>query len=215
MKALSHLISWVFLPLFTPLYGLMIALFVPSQQAFATFNQDSLYALPADLKWRLVYTFFFFGTFLPALAFIYLKSRKIISTIEIEDRRERGLPILLMLGSCVALYITFLLLPDGSPVPKYLYSLPLSGVVSSVIFYFQTRWKKVSLHGGGVGIMTGFLFAYVLDHESYEMWILWASILVSGLVGSARIYLGRHTLLEIIVGWFTGTFVTFVITVFY
>lgn len=215
MERIAKLVSWIFLPLLTPVYGIALALYLPSEQNYFSLNSDCLYAMPDARKWAILLMFFFFSGLTPAVIFYNLKVRGKISTIEIDDRKERNMPIIIMFLSCLALFLSFIFLVGRSPVPKFLFSYPLAGMVSSLAFYFLTQWKKVSLHTGGIGIMTGFLISYVALMESAPFWMIPAAIIVSGLVGSARMYLGKHTLLEVTIGWFTGTFLTFAVNYFY
>ncbi|MFT5778408.1 MAG: membrane-associated phospholipid phosphatase [Crocinitomicaceae bacterium] len=214
MRIVSHIISWAFIPLLTPVYGMMLAMFVPSRQDYY-FNPENLFLQGDDRKWSLLYSYFFFCAIIPGLALMYLKNRGIISTLEVDDRKERVIPILIMFASCSGLFILFQYLPENLEIPKYIHSYPLAGVIATAVFFFLTLWKKVSLHAGGVGIMTGFLIAYVSEQAEYQFWILGAAIIVSGLVMSARMYLGKHTLTEVAIGWFTGVIVTFVVNYFY
>jgi hypothetical protein len=45
--------------------------------------------------------------------------------------------------------------------------------------------------------------------------MLIASILLSGIVMTARSYLQKHTMQELVIGWFTGTLLTFAVNYFY
>mgnify|MGYP000854876860 CR=1 FL=1 len=214
MKIISQIISWVFLPLFMPIYGLLFAFYVPSNQDYF-FNLDCLYLLPPQAKSAFLYMFLIFGVFAPGMSLLILKKTKIISTIEIDDRRERGIPIIIMLLYCLILYFFLWMKSAEIPFPSFLYALPLSGVFVTAVFYFMNKWRKVSIHAGGAGILVGFIMAYFLRHIEYQFWILPLSILISGLVMSARVYLGKHTLLEVVTGWSTAVLITFLINYFY
>ncbi len=214
MRILAQFISWVFMPLFMPLYALGIALYVPSNQDYI-FNVDCLYTLPDQGKWGLLSIFFIFCTALPGISFILLQRWGAIETIEMETRKERGLPILIMFAYCVALYALFIIKLGPGTISKFALALPLSGAIVTGLFYFLNRWRKVSIHAAGVGILTGFIFAYVAQHLQYEFWVLAFVVIVSGLVMSARLYLEKHSLLEMVVGWFTGTLITFAVNYFY
>ncbi len=214
MKTASRIISWLFVPLLTPIYGLMIAMYVPSQEKYQLLEHPGLYELLPAHKNQLLFMYFMANVVIPLFFFSLLKFNGRITTVEIDDRRERGLPLIMMFLTSLMLYLSSIYLIDES-YSKFLFAYPLAGVFASVAYFFLNRWKKVSLHGGGVGIMTGFIFAYVTEMQMYESWILWASIIVSGLVCSARIYLEKHTLLEIVVGWFTGALITFAVNYFY
>lgn len=214
MKISSQVISWLFVPLFTPVLGMILAMFIPSTQD--VLNEDCLYTLGIEQKWQIIYGYFFFCMLIPGLAFMYLKGIGVISTLEVDDRKERSIPILIMFGSCLGLFLLYyFMIPENVSVPKYIYSYPLSGVAATAVYFVQTLWKKVSLHGGGMGIMTGFLIAYAAEMEQFEMWVILLAIIASGLVMSARIYLGKHTLLEVVIGWFTGTLITFAVNYYY
>lgn len=214
MKLSSHIISWLFIPLITPVIGVILAMYIPSYQD--VLNEDCLYTLGPEQKLKLLYYYFFFCVLVPALALLYLKGIGVISTLEIDDRRERALPILVMFCSCLGLYLLHtMMIPKGYHISKYIFSYPLAGVIATAIYFFQTLWKKVSLHAGGMGIMTGFLIAYAVEMQEFQMWIILFAIITSGMVMSARVYLEKHTLLEVVIGWFTGTFVTFAVNYYY
>lgn len=214
MKLSSQIISWLFVPLITPVLGILLAMYIPSYQD--VLNEDCLYTIGAQQKGQILYYYFFFCLVVPGLALLYLKGIGVVSTIEIDDRKERAIPIIVMFCSCLGLFLLHTyMIPKSYGFSKYVYSYPLAGVVVTAIFFFQTLWKKVSLHGGGMGIMTGFLIAYAAEMQEFQMWIVPFAIVASGLVMSARIYLEKHTLLEVVIGWFTGTFVTFAINYYY
>jgi membrane-associated phospholipid phosphatase len=200
----------------TPVFALLLVMFVQPNSFADELNANSLFSISIPHKWQLFYYYFFFCVVVPGLSLLYLKAIGVISTIEVDDRRERSLPILVMFVSCLGLYVFHhYMIPKELNFSKYVYSYPLSGMVTTAIFFFQTFWKKVSLHGGGMGIMSGFLFAYAAEMQSFPLWILLLAIVSSGLVMSARVYLEKHTLLEVVVGWFTGTFVTFAVNYYY
>lgn len=214
MKLSSQIISWLFVPLITPVLGIMLVMYFPSYQD--VLNDDNLYVLSTQQKWQVLYSYFFFCVIVPGLALLYLKGIGVISTIEVDDRRERSLPILVMFCSCLGLYLLHkITIPSNLNFSKYIFSYPLSGVIATAIYFFQTLWKKVSLHAGGMGIMSGFLIAYAAEMQEFPMWIILFAIISSGLVMSARVYLEKHTLLEVVIGWFTGTFVTFAVNYYY
>lgn len=213
MKITAQIISWVFVPLLMPIYGLVLAMFIPSNQDYF-FNVDCLYTLPLSAKWALLYMFTIFGFIAPGVSLLILRRRKIISTIEIDDRRERGIPIIIMLVYCLILYFLFRIKTEAQ-LPKFVYALPLSGAFVTSVFFFMNRWRKVSIHAGGAGILVGFILAYFLQHIEYQFWILPAAIIASGLVISARLYLQKHTLVEVLVGWFTAAIITFVVNYYY
>jgi membrane-associated phospholipid phosphatase len=214
MKTLSHIISWVFLPLFMPMYGLLIAMYVPSNQDYL-FNEDSMFFLTDAAKTAILYMFLIFSVLAPALSFIILRKRNIISTIDMESQAERNIPMFITLTYCLVLYFLFILKAQDNILPKYVYALPLSGVFVTASFTYINRWIKISLHAGGAGILTGFIFAYVAEQIEYQFWILIFVILASGITISARLYLKKHTQTEVYTGWLLAVLITFLINYLY
>jgi membrane-associated phospholipid phosphatase len=206
MKILSHLFSWVFLPLFMPSYGILISLFVP---AFSSnLEMTSLYFAPNESKWALFTIFFLFSVVAPGVSFILLHRFKVISTIDIERQRERSLPLIIMLVYSLVLFFLLVYKTGNSSLPRYFYALPLSGVAVTSIFLVINRWIKISLHAAGAGILVGFLAVFTRAQDQLSIWWLLSALLASGLTMGARLYLRKHTALEVYSGFLLAIFLT-------
>ena len=214
MEKVAQVISWIFLPLLMPVYTLLFVMFIPSVLDYK-YVDANLYSIPFEFKKALLYIFTSLTIVFPGLSFIILSRSKLISSVEMDNKSERPIPILLMLAYCLILYIFLVLKAGNSGVPRFIFSLPLSGVFVTLVFYFLNKWKKVSIHAAGAGILTGFILAYILYQVEYELWVLIFSILISGLVMSARLYLKKHTLFEVVFGWIIATVITFGVNYFY
>jgi membrane-associated phospholipid phosphatase len=214
MKILAEILSWVFLPLLTPVYGLLIAMYVLSEP-YPVSAQESLYFLPDAAKIAIFYMFLIFSIIAPGISFVILRKQNIITTIDMENQKERNIPMFLTLAYCLILYSLFLYLSRETVLPKYVYALPFSGIFVTVIYTFINRWIKISLHAGGVGIMTGFLFAYAFEQAEFQFWILIFAIIASGLTISARLFLKKHTQLEVYTGWSLAVLMTFLVNYLY
>jgi hypothetical protein len=197
-----------------PIYALLLVMFFPSNQDYF-FNEDCMFLLRPEAKKALLYMFTIFCVLLPGVSFIILQKFEVIDSVQMESRKERTIPIIVMLMYCLALFFLFQITTKNVIVPKFVYSLPLSGVFVTATYFFLNRWKKVSIHAGGAGIMTGFILAYILLHVEYSLWMLAISIIVSGVIISARLYLQKHSMIEMVTGWLTASFLTFAVNYFY
>ena len=199
MKFLSHFFSWVFLPLLMPSYGILISLFVP---AYSTdLEMTSLYFAPVESKWALFTIFFLFSVVAPGVSFVLLHRFKVISTIDIERQGERSLPLVIMLVYSLVLFFLLVYKAGEGTIPRYFYALPLSGVAVTSIFLLINRWIKISLHGAGAGILLGFLFVFTRAQDHFSLvWVL-SALLASGLTMAARLYLRKHSPLEVYTGF--------------
>jgi membrane-associated phospholipid phosphatase len=206
-RALSHFFSWIFLPLLMPTYGLLLTLYIPSQQF--NLNKDSLYLLNPDLKKQLLYLFFTFSALAPGISFFALHKRQIISTIDMENQRERNIPLIIMLAYCLVLYLMFVFKAPDNVLPKYFYALPLSGALVTGTFMFINRWIKISMHAGGAGILVGYLMAFAKQQMHFEFWIIIAAVVASGLTIASRLYLNKHRPIEVYTGWTLAVLITY------
>ena len=216
MKLASQIISWVFMPLLMPIYALLLVMFIPSNIDFIQ-NTQCMYAMDFQFKKAFLYMFLIFCVLAPGVSILILKRRGIIASIDMDTQKERYIPILVMFIYCFVLffYINYLINVNRLIVPKFITTLPLSGVAVTAVFIIINRWRKISIHAAASGILVGFILAYILQQIEYKLWVFTVSLLVTGIVMSARLYLQKHTFSEVIIGWFIGSFITFVINFWY
>lgn len=201
MTVLARTLSWVFLPLNAPVIALLIALYA---QSFVPLNGD-LYSYPVNAKYFLLLVFSFFSIVVPGFTILFLRFSGAITTVMIDNRSERILPSVFVNVSAIALY--FLLRskdPDGQFSPA-IYALSIGSTMTVLCCTIVTRWWKISLHGAGMGIISGFLFGYYYQASAYEFLLLPGSLLAAGIVMSARMYLGKHSLGQCLAGFAVGS----------
>lgn len=213
IRALSHFFSWIFLPLLMPTYGLLLTLYIPSEQI--NLDKDALFLLNPDLKKTLLYLFFTFSALAPGISFYALHKRQIISTIDMENQKERNIPLVIMFAYCLILYLMFVFKAPGNILPRFFYALPLSGAIVTGSFMFINRWIKISMHAGGAGILVGYLLAFYRDQAQFEFWILIAAVLASGVTIASRLYLNKHRPIEVYTGWSLAVLITFLCNAYY
>lgn len=213
MKILSHILSWVFLPLFMPVYALLIGLYYPSNPVL--YSAYTMSNLPAEVKSQLFWVFFIFSCAAPGISFIMLRNKNIINTIDMENAKERSVPLIIMVGYCAIMYALFLYKAPNGVLPKYFYALPLSGMLVASLFLWINQRIKISMHAGGGGVLCGFLVAFYSVHSPAPLLLIIGAFLVSGLTISARLYLEKHRPIEVYSGWLFAFFITFCCNWFY
>ncbi|NBW71268.1 MAG: phosphatase PAP2 family protein [Flavobacteriia bacterium] len=212
-KTLAHIFSWLFLPLLMPFYGLYLSLYIPSEEL--SLSGKGMYQIPLELKSQLLIIFFLFSALAPGISFYLLHKRKIISTIDIEDSKERNFPLLIMFAYCMVLFSLFIFKAPNNILPKYFYALPLSGAIVTLLFMIINRWIKISLHGGGAGILVGYLSVFMLENSGFPILFFAIAIIASGLCLSSRLFLQRHTPLEVYSGCLLALIITFICCSYY
>lgn len=195
-----------------PIYALILVFFFPSEPINISAG-DSLFLMPKENKIILLLYYFMFSVFAPGALYLFLKNLKVITTLEMDEKSERKIPMVIMSISC--LFLFYLLSSNQFHLPKYIYGLCLSGAVIISIFTVVNMYFKVSLHATGVGIFTGFLMAYYAEQLYFTIWILAIAFIISGLVLTTRLFLEKHTPKELLVGYFFSFFITFALNLFY
>jgi membrane-associated phospholipid phosphatase len=210
---LAKFISWIFIPLFIPLIALFITMYIPSEEK--NLSNPSLFLLAPEIKDQLILLFLVFGTLAPGFSFILMYRRRLISTIEMDDRTERVIPLFIVFSYCFILFLLFWLKAPNGVLPKYIYAIPLSGTILSVIFVVINNWTKISLHAAGGGILTGYLCAFSIQQLKFNYIIILIGFIISGLIMSARLALNKHSPFQVYLGWCIAFIIAFICNLYY
>jgi len=210
---LGNFISWLFLPLFIPVIALALTLYIPSEEK--NLSHPSLYLLDKDFKDQIIFLFFVFGTLAPGISFLLMFRRKLISTLEMDNRTERTVPLLIVFSYCLILFLLFFIKAPDGVLPIYIYAIPLSGTILSLVFLLINNWTKISLHAAGGGMITGYLCAFSAQQITFNYLLILFCFLISGLIMSARLALNKHTPFQVYLGWILAFVITFYCNFYY
>lgn len=199
MNRISHLISWLFFPLLMPIYAILITMYYPTMEYGR--GTTSLYLLSTELKGLLLLILFIFIVLGPTFSFLSLSKSDLISSIEMEKRKDRPMPILIVFVYSSLLFFLLKYQDPNGMLPSYIYGTALSGMIINPLFALISLRLKISLHAGGAGFFTGYSYAFTLRQIAPPLWFLCLALLISGLVIGARWYLQKHSLLELVLGF--------------
>lgn len=141
---------------------------------------------------------------IPTIIILFLKKFKVIKTLTMERRDDRVIPILIMATS---LYITSRFFNGIYVLGIYNFYLICSTLLCMIVFWVNLFWK-ISLHSIGWGGFVGILYIYTTILAEIFLPYFIISIIVAGIVCSARLYLKSHDSAQIYVGFITGFMVT-------
>ena len=208
MNLLAKITSWVFLPLFAPVYALLILFYLPESPILAADN-STLYGLNPPAKWLLINLFFALSFLAPAITLFVLFLQKRITTLMLADRKERIFPSIMVNVYAILLLLLLLrLLPKEMSGYAFIIGLSFGSFLAVLIAtIITTRWK-ISLHAVGMGILTGTVFTYFLHLGQYPVWLVPALIFISGFVLSMRMVLKAHDLSQLFAGYALGFLAT-------
>lgn len=198
MRLLSNIISGMFHPLLMVTYGLILAF---------TFTYLVIY--PPTIKLLLVGGTFLSTAVIPG-AFLFLMVKTgAAGDMDLSNRRERFVPYLIFISSVMvcAFYMIKMMIPFW--FIALLLGVCVALILASVINFF---WK-ISAHMIGIGGLLGGIMGVAHTHvmNPYVFFIL--MFIISGLVGTSRIFLKKHTPMQVYAGFLLGFGCTFVASI--
>lgn len=188
----AKLISIIFQPLVMPLVTLLIV-----------FNSDTFlsFTISNELKTFIYFLFIAFTVVFPTLIFLWLVKRGIISSLDMPEASERRIPFLIS----IILYFALYYLLRKLALPELVYLLLLGTILSIVVCFFITIIWKISIHMIAVGGVIGSLLGLSIRLGADFTFPIYAVVLLSGLIGYARLKLYAHTPAQVYSGFIVGT----------
>jgi len=197
-SSLARIISGLFHPVLLPFFTLILML--QSHYFFAG-------VLPLKEILILMGLVLLTTVFCPFLVIFLLFRAKIVSSLSMEKREERILP-LLSIG--VFYYLTYYLLKGISLSILFSYFM-LAATLLIIICLFVNFFFKISLHMAGIGGVTGFWLGLSIRQGTPHEILISILILLCGLLGFARLSNGNHSPKEVYTGLFLGAGMLFLL----
>ncbi len=198
MKNIAHLISYLFHPLLMATYGCLLVFFGFTNSIYFVFT-------PLKLKLVLTLTVFAFTFLLPSLNLLILYKLNYVSSLKIEDRKERIFP-LIMTSLCY--FGLFYMIYDFNIWPAiklFIFGAGVCILLAAII----SLWWQISAHMIGIGGLIGVLIALSYFMQMPVFFILSICFIIAGLIGFARLALKAHTPSQVYAGFLFGCLVQF------
>ncbi len=192
MKLAARLNSYLFHPIFAPLVSLYLLFELPIYLNYKL-NETYQHYVYAIISLNLIV--------IPLLINLYLKKKKMISSLSMPDVNERVLPYLI---SCIFFTLTFFLLQEISLPDFYLKVFQAACLSVLTLLVLAILKQKISAHMVGLGGIIGMLSLVSVFFGLDLSIVMLIFILLAGLTGSSRLYLNAHTLLQVFLGFIIG-----------
>ena len=180
------------------------AIFTPFSIPFLAFLILFLFSylsiMPIQYKLIVLGIVYCFTIMIPVLAIFIFKKINGFSAQELGERKKRYVPFFLTITS----YVFCLLMMNRLNIPWYMSGIILAALIMMVICIVVNLKWKLSEHMAGAGAVIGGLVAFSALFGYNPVWWLSLFILVAGVLGTARIILGHHTLGEVMGGFAVG-----------
>ncbi len=199
LDKIARFISVVLHPVLIPTLGFLLLL-----------NSGFYFSLLTPEAKRFVLLVVFFSTcILPLLAVAVMALNKKFDA-SMPQSKDRILPLL---SSAVFYYLGFMLLDKVRAVPEFRIFMLASVLVIIGLLIISFKWK-ISNHMAAIGGLAGALFGMSFRNGINPVYPLLIVILLSGLVGTARLSLGKHNLKQVIAGYVLGFAVLYLVIYF-
>jgi hypothetical protein len=190
MKIFSKIVSFLFHPMLMPTLGIFLILNAGTHLSF----------LPFEVRRLLYITVFVSSCLLPVSLLPLFFQLKIIRSFRMETARERVLPVLF---SGVFYFLGYLLL-KRLHISSLIESFVLASIAAVCLAVAVSWFWKISMHMIAVGGVTGVLFGLMFRYGVDVMVLTSVMLIISGVTGTARLYLNAHTPLQVYIGYFVG-----------
>ena len=209
LRFLAQFISIIFHPLLMLTYMLVLLLLVNPY----LFGVNDI----ADQNSKILILRIFLSTFfIPAFSVVMLRFLGLVESLELKDKRERIGPYIITSIFYLWMFRNFL---DNAQVPTAYTSCVLGATIGLFVAFFINIFSKISAHAVGMGgllgmvVITMLLFSYdtftiqtgLLGTLQITMnMVLMMTIILAGIVGTARLVLQAHEPLDLYGGFLVG-----------
>ena len=187
---LTKFISILLHPMFMPILALHLTLLVLPSLAF-TLSQNLL----------LIYGILIFSTMvLPLISIFWLMQKGKVSSLEMSNHKERSLPLF---KTVIWMSFGYYLLQNLLFYTPILKAELLGAILIILLAAIISKFWKISLHLLGIGGVVGVFIALQIMHGDF-LYLLLLFILLSGLLGVARIKQKAHNYAQVYAGFLVG-----------
>lgn len=198
MKKFANGLSYLFHPLLMATYGCLIVFFGLTNTIYYVFT-------PFKLKVIITLSIFSFTFLLPVLNLLILYKLQYISSLKLEDRRERLFPLIM---TSICYFGLFYMVYDFNIWPA-IKLFVLGGGACILLAGIITIWWQISAHMIGIGGVIGALLAICVYMKTPLFLVLSLCILLAGFIAFARLFLKAHTPAQIYAGFVLGCVIQF------
>jgi multidrug transporter EmrE-like cation transporter len=187
----AKFISYVFHPLFIPLYITYFIIQIRSYQLAGINDWVNL---------RILLQVFVNCTFLPLASILLLRALKFIDSVFLKTQRDRIIPYII----CMIFYFWNWYVFKNNHEIKDLVSVSMAIFNASVLGFLVNISMKVSMHAISVGVMTTFVALLAFSDSSSFSFYLSIAVLIAGIVCTSRLIVSDHSQKEIYYGFLIG-----------
>lgn len=196
----SRVISSIISPFYLPMFG-VIALFMFTY----------LGMLETWIKLRVLLIVYLFTAIIPTYLIKIYQYYHGWTPIQLGQKERRMVPYVI---SIICYFICYYII-NLLHMPHFIGTVIMAALAVQVVCaLINLRWK-ISTHSAAIGGVIGSVIAFSFLFTFNPTWWLFLLFFMAGLVGTSRMILRQHTLMEVCMGFITGIIVAFFSVIYY
>lgn len=192
LKRIANIISYIFHPVFVPVYVVYFLLFT-APFLFVDFGKQQKVMMLAHAI--LLYTFF------PLITVLLLKVLNFISSIKLKTQKDRIIPFI---ASGIWYFWVWYVWRNMPQYPREATVFAMAVFLASSIGLISNIYIKISMHAIAIGTALAFLCLLAMSYAVNLSAYLSIAFLIGGLVCTSRLILGEHVTKEVYLGLASG-----------
>jgi len=192
LKLIAKTISWIFHPVFIPVYVLVFLLKI---QPHLFVGLSPLKKTFTIIQFAVMYAFF------PVVTALLLKALGFIDSIFMKTQKDRIIPYVI----CMIYYFwVWYVIKNQSVYPDELIKFSLAIFITSVLGLMSNAYMKISMHAMAMGVLMAFVLLLAWNDSLDSGIYISVALFLTGLVCTARLIVSDHSNKEIYTGLFLG-----------
>ena len=181
--------SLVFTPFYLPILGLI-----------ALFTLSYLRQMPWPYKLQVLIMVYLFTVLLPTVLIHLYRRYHGWTLIQLGNKERRMVPYVIS----ILCYFACAYWMDYMHIPHFMSNIVTAALFIQIVCALINVWWKISAHMAAIGGVAGALFVFAEVFGFNPVWWHCLVFVVAGILGTSRMILRQHTLLQVVVGFLVG-----------
>ena len=195
MRQAARIFSYILHPYLVPIYVVLLMMVTGTVYHY----------YPLRMQLYLVWVVVLYSAVLPILLITSIKRLLRLRGREL-PRRYRPVAIFVVGIVCYALFATTMM---KAPSLMLFRKMAVAGIMCNIYSLVMLRFsRRISTHLTAMGAATAIFTMLNIAGEQPLFWVLLGTLLASGMLASAQLYLGRHRSLQLLAAYVGGFLVT-------
>ena len=185
----ARIVSLVFTPFYLPILGLV-----------ALFTLSYLRQMPWPYKFQVLIMVYLFTVLLPTVLIHLYRRYQGWTLIQLGNKERRMVPYVIS----ILCYFACVYWMDYFHIPHFMSNIVTAALFIQIVCALINVWWKISAHMAAIGGVAGALFVFAELFGFNPVWWHCLVFVVAGILGTCRMILRQHTLLQVVAGFLVG-----------